>query len=81
MLPIRLPPFLSRLKAKLARWLQSCWDLYIDMRGDSCRARSGLHRHFEQYRRGHKRQRSSARINDRIAIALAEDKRELSFGP
>jgi hypothetical protein len=34
--------------------------------------KSGLHRRFEQYRRGHKRQRTSARINDRIASTLAD---------
>jgi hypothetical protein len=38
-------------------------------------AKSGLHRRFEQYRRGHKRQRTSARINDRIASPLAAAKR------
>jgi excinuclease UvrABC nuclease subunit len=37
--------------------------------------KSGLHRRFEQYRRGHKRQRTSARINDRIASTLAAAKR------
>jgi hypothetical protein len=35
----------------------------------------GLNRRFEQYRRGRKRQRTSARINDRIASTLAAAKR------
>jgi len=37
MLPIRLPPLRSRLKAKLARWVQSCLDLYLEVRGHSRR--------------------------------------------
>jgi hypothetical protein len=37
--------------------------------------KSGLHRRFEQYRRGHKRQRTRARFNDRIASTLAAAKR------
>jgi excinuclease UvrABC nuclease subunit len=37
--------------------------------------KSGLHTRFKQYRRGLKRQRTSARINDRIASTLAAAKR------
>jgi hypothetical protein len=37
--------------------------------------KSGLHRRFEQYRLGHNRQRTSVRINDRIASTLAAAKR------
>ena len=36
--------------------------------------KSGLHRRFDQYRRGHKRQRTSARINQLILKELASGK-------
>jgi hypothetical protein len=38
-------------------------------------SKSGLHTSFEQYRQGHKRERSSVRINDPIASTLAAAKR------
>jgi hypothetical protein len=37
-------------------------------------SKSGLHTLFEQYRQGHKRERSSVRINDPIASTLAATK-------
>jgi hypothetical protein len=36
---------------------------------------SGLHTRFEQYRQGHKRERTGVRINDPIASTLAAAKR------
>ena len=35
MLPIRRPPFRSRLMFKLAKWLQCCRDLYMHRRRHS----------------------------------------------
>jgi hypothetical protein len=43
--------------------------VYVDL------TKSGLHRRFEQYRRGAQRQRTSGRINDRIASMFAAAKR------